>query len=363
MIESFTIISGIIALISILNNWDIKRKKSFFWAFIFILIIFDGLRWQMGTDWFSYYNYFQIANNYFSPRFEPGFMLYTRLIRSFTENYSVYLLITTSAIYIGIFYTVFKITKFSLLSLFFLTGTIPWYSGSLRQLMASIFFTIALKAVIERKLKYYIILMLLGITFHVTNLAFLPMYWLYGMTTSMFLTIFVSLFAILSLMELKYSYFDILIHIFDPGKSIENRIGGTLAESHPAFGLLRKVLTLIGYIYFWNRSKLFSNKDKPDQAKVKFFLYMTSFSVAFYIIGTYYISLFSSRLDIYTGIICASVLTGLLETSFKSKQTRVLLFVFVLILVIIFYSRLQMMDLFHPYSSIFYNINYHRALY
>lgn len=363
MIESFTIFSGIIALLSILNEWDIKTKQKIFWVLLILLIFFDGLRWEMGTDWLSYNDCFNKANLYDQPGMEPGFMLYTRFIKYFTDNYSTYLFLTTASIYIGIFYSVFKITNYSLLSVFYLTGSIPWYSGSLRQMMASIFFTLALNAVIERKLKKYFILMVTGVLFHVTNIAFMPMYWLFGVSINIFLFIYIFLFVIAGVIGTKFKNLDLLLQMVNPNKSIIGRIGGSLADSNPELGFIRKGITVTGYFYFWKRLKLPNNQDKSKLITINFFLYMTSFTLMFYYIGTYFISMVSSRLDIYTGLISASVLIGLLETSYISKQSKILLFTFVVFLLGVIYSRLAFMDLFHPYSSIFYNYEYHRDLY
>ena len=100
MIESFIVISGIIAFISALK--EIKNIQIIFWIFILCLIVFDGLRWEMGVDWTNYFSYFSKAHVYDQPGFEYGFILYTSIIRNLTDNYSVYLLITTAFIYIGI---------------------------------------------------------------------------------------------------------------------------------------------------------------------------------------------------------------------------------------------------------------------
>jgi len=129
MIESFTILSGIIAFLSVFAKWNINQRKIIFWMFLILLILFDGLRWQMGTDWQNYYDYFLKSDQYDQAGMEIGFKLYTSTIRFFTENYSVYLLITTALIYIGIFYPVFRITGYKFMPIFYLTGCIPWYSG------------------------------------------------------------------------------------------------------------------------------------------------------------------------------------------------------------------------------------------
>lgn len=359
MIESFILISGAIAFFSVLK--ELKSKKNIFWSFTLLLVLFDGLRWEMGTDWPSYFAYFSVADSYKQPGFEPGFLLYTSLIRNITENYSIYLLITTAIIYIGIFYTVFKMTNYSFISLFYLVGTIPWYSGSLRQMMASVFFVLALKASIDRKLINFIVLMVIGLMFHTTILVFFPIYWLYGMSSITFILLFIAIAVLSFFSKNLIQLLDGIANYYSFNKSFSERIGGTLEFSNPVLGFLRKIFTLTGIIFFSLAAKKTWSMNEIHWRKIKFTLMLSSLSIILYYIGTYEISHVSSRLDIYLSIISTSVLIGLLDKSFNTKKNRMLLFFFVLALVGVFYYRLEFMDLFHPYSSIFYNYDLHRV--
>lgn len=361
MIEFFTIISGFIALLSVMTK--VKRSELIFWSFILSLILFDGLRWEMGTDWGNYYKHFSVANVYIQPGFELGFIIYAYLIRSFTDNYSIYLFITTAFIYIGIFHTVFKMTNHSFLSLFFLTGHLPWYSGSLRQMMACVFFTLALKASMEKKLIKFLVLVTIGTTFHTTMIVFFPIYWLYGLPW----TVLVGIFAVLTVLSvfsrnLIYVLDEILSYVSFK-RSYMERLGGTLELSNPLLGFMRKISTITGLISFSLMAKTSRRMDKLQWEKVKFTAWLASLSLIFYYIGTYHITHVSSRLDIYTSIISTAVLIGLLDKSFKTFGNRMVLYFFVVLLVGVFYSRLLRLDLFHPYSSIFYNYDLNRKLF
>lgn len=362
MIEFFTLLGGLLAFMFIFR--ELRHKNVVFWAFILSLIVFDGLRWQMGTDWFSYSEYFKVATDVISHGgFEIGFRIYTTLIRNFTDNYSLYLLITTATIYIGIFYTVFKITNYSFVSIFYLTGTIPWYSGSLRQMMASVFFCLALKASIEKKFKRFVLLMISGAMFHSTIIVFFPMYWLYGMSLSAFFVLFIILVAgAVFSRNLIYSL-DELSRLMLYSKDFVSRVGGTLEFSNPLLGFGRKIFSIAGLWGFSFMAKTSPKMDLMLWQKIRFFLSLSSLSIILYYIGTYHIDYVSSRLDIYVSILSTAVLIGLLETSFTKRTHKLLLFIFVLTMLGVFYARLEFMDLFHPYSSLFYNFNLNRALY
>ena len=362
MIETFTLFSGFLALLSIFR--EIRHKNLVFWVFTLSLIVFDGLRWQMGTDWFSYSEYFKVAENVnLYGGFELGFRIYTSLIRNVTNNYSIYLLITTAIIYIGIFYTVFSITNYSFISIFYLAGTIPWYSGSLRQMMASVFFTFALKATIEKKFIHFVLFIMGGLMFHVTILTFSPMYFIYGMQLIYFLLLFIIL-AVLAVFSGNLIYvLDLLLGLISYNKEFVGRIGGTLEFSNPLLGFCRKFITIGGFWFFSFMATTSTRTDWLQWQKIKFVFSLSSLSIIFYYVGTYHIDFVSSRLDIYASILSSSVLIGLLEKSFTNRVNKLLLYLFVVTLVTIFYARLEFMDLFHPYSSLFYNYDLNRLLY
>jgi hypothetical protein len=319
----------------------------------------------MGTDWMNYHDNFMKALENQQSGMELGFQFYTNLIRTLTDSYTIYLLITSIFIYVGIFYTIFKYTKYSFLSIFYLTMCLTWYSGSLRQMLAIVFFTISIKFLIDRKLFKFLLFVFIGATFHTTILAFLPIYWLYGITFITYIFIFLSLFIISSLSGTILIQLDTIIQYFNPGKTIENRVGGGLEGSNPLLGFSRKILTTFGYYYFYNKTYI-KTRGSKFYTDLSFLFYVCCLSILFYFLGTYYLEHLSSRLDIYSGIICASIFIGKIEyflQTYSLKILNILFYLFILFLCIIYYSRLEYMDLFHPYSSIFYNYNLRRFLY
>jgi hypothetical protein len=361
MIEFFIIISGIIAFVSIFK--EIKNKFFIFWMFTLFLIFFDGLRWEMGVDWKNYFKLFNNAHEYSFSGFEPGYRLYTKIFRSVTSSYSIFLFITTAFIYIAIFYTAFKITNFSFLSLFYLTSVIPWWSGSIRQMIAVSFFTLALKAIFKKKKIKFIVFSITAVMFHTSAIVFLPIYWLYGQ--SLIILLFIFFFLLLSsyFSQDLIKYLDFITQTYNYNRSYERYLGGNIQGSNPNLGFLRKIFNLIVSIYFIYIAKTSKNLKNVLWNKIKFTFFLSSLSIIFYYIGTYHVENVSSRLDLYAGIISFAILIGLLEKFYYKKSNKILLYFFVLFLVVVYYLRLEHMSLFHPYSSIFYNYNYNRDLF
>ena len=378
MIETFTILGGAIALLSIFKNGSARK---FFWPFVLLLVVFDGLRWEMGVDWVTHYDWFYMPaggtrpwadgpglgdwtdiGSKLLPGVEIGFNQYVVLMRELTDNYSVFLFITTAIFYIGIFHTVFVMTDRSLFPMFYLAGTLPWYSGSLRQLIAVMFFTFALKATIDRKLIRFLVLITSAVLFHTTAVVFVPMYFLYGVSTAFYLVIFGALFVVAAFAPTLVPILDMVVNFLGQGRSFAGRLNPPIEDSSPFLGFARKVLTVACFMGFSGavgRSKKIDGKQWND---VRFTLMLVGLSIIFYYIGTYHINYVSSRMNIYSVILSGAVLIGLLDRGFTSKRSKLLLFVFVVFLLGVFYSRLQFMDLFHPYSSLFYNYDLIRGL-
>jgi len=363
MIESFIIISFLLSFISLFFEININTKKYIINIFLLILVIFDGLRWETGTDWQSYYDVYKNLLNGFQPGFEIGFISYSYILRLISENYSFYLFVTTFIIYFGIFTPILKLTNYSFISLSFLTAHIPWYSGSLRQMMATVFFCNSLKYIHRKNFKKFILYIIIGSTFHTTIVPFMFIYWIYGSPFFIFFIFGLLIIFSSSLVSFFINFVDSIINIINPGKSIEDRVKSSSDLSNPYFGILRKFFTIIiSYILSRNFISKLNLTKNDDSLKIKFYLYLSFFSFIFYIVGTFFIEHISSRLDIYTGIICLSIFLGLIDKNIKTKKKQISLLIFVLILCIINYTRLSYLDLFHPYKSIFYNTEYIRDL-
>ncbi len=360
MIESFTIFSGVVALLSLIK--EINHKLILFWLIILPMALLDGLRWEMGTDWIGYYGYFIGDNPSLRKIFDPGFVLFTDFIKFFTDNYSVYLLSISLITFVGIFYGVFLITGKNFLAIFYLVGTLPWYMGSLRQMIACVFFVWALKAIVDREPLKYIVLMIIGISFHATLMVFLLTYIIFGISTISYILLYLAILIVIPFTANLMYILQIITNFYGLKRDFLEFIGGAQENANPILGFTRKILTISGLFIFSIIAGSSNQIDYYKWQKIKFFLALSSLSIVFYYIGTYHILHVASRVDLYVSLIATSILIGLIDSSISIKTNRFVFYLFVLSLVVVFYSRLLWMDLFHPYSSIFYNYDLHREL-
>ena len=177
----YFVIFFINSLLSIITQFFNNRKLTFLFACILlvVLIIFGGLRYDTGYDYFNYeylYNSYILYNS--APSLELGFKGLMRLTDFINPNFRFFLFIIT-VIIVG-----FKgkfILKYSYIPIF---SILIYYSriylnsdfGQVRQGFAMIFVLYSLVPVMERNLKKFLLLIFLGILFHVSSIFFFPVY-------------------------------------------------------------------------------------------------------------------------------------------------------------------------------------------
>jgi hypothetical protein len=156
------------------GNHKFRNVYTNFSIFYFvILILFSGLRWQTGTDWDPYIEYFTTQDNY--RFFELGYVLLTALIKTFTDSYTVFLLIDAALALIPVWWVMKKENGCNPLSLAIF---VPYYYtvnylGSNRRIIAMGLCMLALIPLQNRKLKHFIILCMLAFCFHRSASVFL----------------------------------------------------------------------------------------------------------------------------------------------------------------------------------------------
>lgn len=142
------------------------------------LILHDGLRWNCGTDWYPYLEYY---NNCLTEErdFEIGYVVLNKIIYTISGgNYTVFLLFFAAFEYI-VFYRFFKhYSPIPALSLLVLYSTLLPLMGMNRQTIALMICLISVKFIINRQFIPWLLMVLLAMMFHVTAGMFLISYFL-----------------------------------------------------------------------------------------------------------------------------------------------------------------------------------------
>lgn len=144
---------------------------------IWILILFIGFRWETGTDWFPYKELFDtiqidwtfLVNIY---HFDLGYVFLNAIVRLFTDNYTLFLIVDSFIALYLLYRLVIKISPYPNLSvfLFYSAFMIAQFMGSNRRMIAMVFVLWAFYFFYEYKKKYFFGSILLAFLFHRSSL-------------------------------------------------------------------------------------------------------------------------------------------------------------------------------------------------
>lgn len=162
------------AIIEVFNKEIIDRYRMVFIIACFSILVFqDGFRWETGTDWEPYYNFFTrltVSSQYEEETFDLGYVLFNYAIRVFTESYTVFLVIFALLFYSAMFFLVFKLSSYPFVSLLIFYMTTVYYLGMNRQFMAMMFYAVGLVFLVKSNKRVFLLMVLLGAFFHKTIL-------------------------------------------------------------------------------------------------------------------------------------------------------------------------------------------------
>lgn len=140
-------------------------KKFSFLLSSFILFLVIGCRWETGTDWNSYLLLFQeikidLSFLLMANSFDVGYLFFNAIIRVFTDNYVLFLLINSGITIFLLSKLLNKISPYPNLSLFFFYTNfmISHFMGSNRRMMSLVFVLWMFYFIYQNKRMVYYIL-------------------------------------------------------------------------------------------------------------------------------------------------------------------------------------------------------------
>ena len=186
----YLIVATILLLLYLCERQRIKllSPPSAGWIAFVVMLLFVGLRGHLYSDFINYYPFYNALpdighlniGTFKRYLFEPGFIVYSSLIKSIGVDYFGWVAISTLidlAVYRCIFrrYTDSVILPF----LFFMAYNGLTIEFNLyRNAKAMDLFLLSLPHLEKRRIGRYMILNLLGTTFHLSSVVYLPLYFL-----------------------------------------------------------------------------------------------------------------------------------------------------------------------------------------
>ena len=198
-----------------LTNLNMKAKTRIFRVTIVIWVILGSIRFETGTDWAQYYNYFMDNDTYDEflnagsgvINYEYGYIILNYLIKQLSDSYHIFLLVMTSLICVLKYKATLKISPFPLITL----GCWFAYSFgnifSVRQDIAIAITLFSICAIQEKKCREFILLVILATFFHRSSICFLPAYWIYHSPFS------IKRWSLIFIGAILIGYFDIVVKV------------------------------------------------------------------------------------------------------------------------------------------------------
>lgn len=165
----------------------ISKKTAQRISFV-VLLIFMGCRGHIYSDFISYYPFYNNLSDIFhitkytftDNLFEPGYIIYSSILKTIFPDYFVWVFIST-LIDLLVFNYIFKrYSSSKILSFIFFLA----FNGLLiefnlyRNIKAIDLFLLSLPYLEKRKMVPYMLLNMLGITFHSSSIVYIPLYFI-----------------------------------------------------------------------------------------------------------------------------------------------------------------------------------------
>lgn len=355
----------ILALISFgeLAKFRIKDNPNFYkvtyWGVVCVIIFLSTFRWENGTDWSSYYEYYiQVGVSPESGYLEFGYTWLCSINYQLANgSYTFHLGIMALLCILPVAKRIKQYSPFPFFSLFIWFCVIFAHLFPVRQTIAISLFVFSWKYIIERKWYFYLVTIIIATTFHYTALITLPFYFLckkYIPAKYIMCAI-----AIVFVMAVTTSHlFSNLLFIFG-GDFFESKLSYYMDQSNETFGMIYSPIQVMirGCVnrsfYFFIPLFLLNAIRKNDYCLNAFFnMYLYSF-ILFLI--TVPLSVALARLTVFTDM--AQIM--LLPYIFTMRMNRGTVYIIVSLLIIYFFIRfngivMNYYDVYIPYKFCFF---------
>lgn len=359
---SFCLFLFLFSIIEIGVSKEFIKKILLFISFLGAVLIV-GTRWETGTDWYPYLGFFQDSLRWQDVMemwsIEKGYGTLNWLIRNITDNYSGFLVIHAMLFY-GLLLAGFsKITKYPQTAFMVYFGSNLGIVGSNRQLLALSIIVFSLPYIFNKRIKSYILAVIVAFSFHST--AFLNAAYIflnrYISNKWIWLTLITALAIGISPLPLQiFGLFgglgDFFLNKTDMYISSADEIKGL------TLGGVIKRLLFFTFFYLL--------RAKVARVTTHYNLLFNGYwlSIIIYLLFSSALPIMINRGSLYFNIMECLLFVAVLEIFRNPIYKALYVMGLLMISVILMYQSIQAYpDLFDPYKSLWYNVNFHRVMY
>lgn len=325
-----------------------------------LLFILSFVRWECGTDWYSYLSYFNYIipwENMFNDGelFEPGFVFINHLSKSISDSYTFFLFIQATILYTYVSLSIYKLSHYYIFSIF--TFYCMSFGGVffVRQTIAMAILLYSITYIVEKKKLPFIITVLLATLIHRTSFIFLLSYPIFYkeysvkqiiLTMSFFTIIGVACTKLLlnSIVGLNLGILSSKLGTYLAYGSDENYTNYS-STANIIRGLLNRGLLIVIYLYILNFKR---KKDYILNGMIN----LNLFGVILYVLFTP-LSASLGRITVYFDIIQIFIIPYMFRNMNIKNKLLLLNFIFLYFLLRLVTVIYSFPDEYIPYKTFF----------
>ncbi len=293
-----------------------------------VLILVSGLRYRVGTDYFSYYyrrvpEWKGVLYNLLHFK-EGGFSLLVKLSRIIYDH-SQTLIFISAAITIGLFcWTIYHYNSMFLLSIMLYVLAGEWQEGfnGIRQCMAAAIVFAGHRLILEKKIWQYCVVLFVASTIHATAVVMIIPVFLFNRKADLKQIAFLTISAVIA----RFSYGIIFSLIESYKEKALNTASGYLTNTVSIFRILVNFIPVIVYIVFCRKD----NHTKEQNFYINA-LFFNAFSMLAGMGSAYF-----GRIGIYTGA-AVTIGYGHLIRLIDEEKTRNIVAFFIVGMYLVFW--------------------------
>lgn len=263
-----------------------KTRKALRLITFFLLLCFFGLRGYVASDWYSYTFYFDYIKpittislkELLTTFYEPGFNLFTSIIKAISDNYFFYVFINSliDLLLLNIVLKKYCSNYYVFAACIFFVFCGEFEINLLRNMKSILLFLLSIKYIENRKIWPFLLIMLCSLTFHLSAIFYIPFYFFGHRNNKKIFYVIISIGVIIYFFQIQY--------ITPIAKFIGSLLGGDYFlkaegyiltdKSGVTFGSLYVFIPLILVIF--NYDRLYKENDYNVIFLNMFFMYCIS---------------------------------------------------------------------------------------